>query len=75
MGDRVRSRERPFQRSPDLLYEIKPLFSKIDLSYDCYMGPNLLSILSLSPDDQFGNWFKIKGKRRMLPPDAEKSTL
>jgi len=39
------------------------------------MGLNLLSILSLSPDDECGNWFKIKGKSGVLSPDAEKSML
>jgi len=39
------------------------------------MGLNLLSILSTSPHDEFGNWFKIKGKRRVLSPDAEESML
>jgi hypothetical protein len=47
----------------------------IDLSYDCHLVPNLLSILPLSPQDEVGNWFKIKGERGVLSPDAEKSML
>jgi hypothetical protein len=72
---RNRSRDRPFQRSPDLLWEINAFFSKIDLSYDCHMGANLLSSLPLSPHDECGNWFKIKGEKGVLSPDAEKSML
>jgi hypothetical protein len=34
-----------------------------------------LSILSSPPDDEYGNWFKIKGKTRVLSPNAEKSML
>jgi len=65
------SRDRPFQRSPDLLQEINTFFWKIDLSYHCRMGLNLLSILSLSPDSECGNWFRIKGEKWVLSPDAE----
>ena len=72
---RDRSRDNPSQRSPDLLRETNAYSSKIDLSYDCRMGPNLLSILSLSPHDQCGNCFKMKGKMGMLSPDAEKSMI
>jgi hypothetical protein len=75
IGLRDRSRDNPSQRSPDLLYETNTFFSKIDLSYDCRMRPNLLSTLSLSPYDQCGNCFKIKGKMGVLSPDAEKSML
>jgi hypothetical protein len=72
---RNRSRDRPFQRSPDLLEELNAFFSKIDPSYYCYIGSNLLSILSLSPHDGFGNCFKIKREKGVLSPDAEKSML
>jgi hypothetical protein len=37
--------------------------------------PDLLSILSLFPEDDYGNWFKIKGEREVLSPDAGKSML
>jgi hypothetical protein len=75
MSLRNRSRDWPFQRSPDLLSEINISLSKIDVSYYCRMGPNLLSTLSLFPDDEYGNWFKIKGGRAVLSPDAEKPML
>ena len=39
------------------------------------MGTNLLSSLPLSPHDEYGNWFKIKGEKGVLSSDAEKSML
>ena len=39
------------------------------------MGTNLLSSLPLSPHDECGNWFKIKGEKGVLSSDAEKSML
>ena len=44
-------------------------------SYDSYVGAILLLILSVSPVDESTKRFKIKGKRAMLPSDAEKSRL
>jgi len=55
------------------LQEINAFFSKIDLSYDYHMGADLLSSLPLSPHDECDNWFKIKGEKGVLSPDAEKS--
>jgi hypothetical protein len=72
---RSRSGDRPLQRSPYLLQEIDLFFAKIDISYSCHTGPDLLSTLSLFPDDEYGNWFKVKGERAVLPPDVEKSML
>jgi hypothetical protein len=57
------------------LQEIKIFFAKIDISYSCQGEFNLSSTLSLFPDDEYGNWLKIKGERAVLPPDAEKSML
>jgi hypothetical protein len=75
MGLRNRSSDRPLQRSPYLLWEINIFFPKIDISCYCHEGRNLLSALSLFPDEEYGNWFKIKGERAVLPPDAEESVL
>jgi hypothetical protein len=72
---RDRSRNNPFQRSPDLLYETNTFSSKIHLSYDCRFGTNLLLILSSSPHDECRNCFKIKGKMGVLSANAEKSML
>ena len=74
-GFRDRSRDRPSQRSLDLLLETNPFFSRIDLSYDCRMGPNLSPIPPWSPHDEWGDRLKIKGKMGGLSPDAEKSML
>ncbi|MBP1699152.1 MAG: hypothetical protein H6Q41_4340 [Deltaproteobacteria bacterium] len=57
------------------MQEINIFFAKIDISYYCHRGPNLLSTLSLFPDDEYGNGFKIKGERAVLSSDAEKSML
>jgi hypothetical protein len=72
---RDRSRDNPFQRSPDFLYETNTFSSKIDLPYDCRFGTNLLLILSSSPHDECRNCFKIKGKMGVLSGNAEKSML
>ena len=71
----IRSRDRPFQRNPDLLEEINTFLSSVDLSCDCDVAANLLSILPRSPHDGCRNWFKINEKRGMLLSDAEKSML
>jgi hypothetical protein len=57
------------------LQEINIFFGKIDISYSCHVGPHLLSTQSLFPYDEYGNGFKIKGEKAVLPPDAEKSML
>jgi len=70
-----KSRDSPFQGSPDILDGNNIFFYTIGLSYDCHVRPVLLSIPSLSPHDEWSNWLRIKGKRAMLPSDAEKSML
>jgi hypothetical protein len=47
----------------------------MDVSYPCHVSPNLLSTVSLFPGGEGGNWFKIKGERAVLSPDAEKSMV
>ena len=63
------------QESPDILNANNACFSMIGLSYDSHVGPLLLLIPSLSPADEWSKRFKIKGKKAVLPSDAEKSRL
>ena len=64
-----------FQGSLDILNDNNVFFSRIEVSYDCHVGLLLLSTSSLSPHDAWSNGFKIKGKKPVLPSDAERSRL
>jgi len=66
---------RSCQGGPDILNGNNIFFSRIEVSYDCHVGLLLLSISSLSPHDAWSNGFKLKGKKPMLPSDAERSRL
>jgi hypothetical protein len=64
-----------FQGSLDILNNNNVFFSRIEVSYDCHVVLLLLSISSLSPHDAWSNGFKIKGKRPVLPSNADTSRL
>jgi hypothetical protein len=64
-----------FQGSLDILNGNNVFFSRIEVSYDCRVGLLLLPISSLSPHDARSNGFKLKGKKPVLPSNAERSRL
>jgi len=72
---RDKSRDKPFQRSPNLLHEVNAFFSKTDIFNYCHMGSILLPTLSLFPHYGYRDWFEINGEGGVQPADAEKSML
>ena len=69
----LRRIKRGFKVTPDILKWNSIPFSMVELSYDSHGSPLLLLISSLFPGDGWSKRSKIKGKRAVLPLDAEKS--